>query len=177
MASDIELTAETDGVDRSTVVEALRSTRTGISEQSPVSSGFHEAAVIADEKSVTVRVQGHDGEWSKETETTLRSAVGDIDGVDADSITVSGGADAPTEDTDDEGGADEEESDMEPEDEAVAADVEEIDGVGPQRAETLRAAGLDTVGAVIAGGLDALTAAGISEGVAEGILDAATDFS
>lgn len=174
MASDIEVTADVEGVTRADVVDALRSVRDGISNTSPVSAGFREAAVVASDESLTVRVQGHDGEWSQKSEAALKQAIAGVDGVQSIEVTE-GGYDGGVADTEP---ADDDDTTAEDGDEEdVAADVAEIDGVGPARAEELRAAGIETVGQVISGGVDGLIEAGLSDGVAENVLAAATDFS
>jgi len=52
--------------------------------------------------------------------------------------------------------------------------VEEITGVGSERADELRDAGIDTVEDVKMAGISGLVDAGISEGVAENIIEAAS---
>ncbi|MFB6136838.1 MAG: DEAD/DEAH box helicase [Halobacteriaceae archaeon] len=59
---------------------------------------------------------------------------------------------------------------------ADAVGLAAIDGVGAGRATTLADAGLTTPGDVVEAGVDGLVAAGLAEGVAERVRDAATDI-
>jgi len=55
----------------------------------------------------------------------------------------------------------------------AAVPLTAVDGVGPGRAEKLARGDLDSPAAVVDGGVDALTAAGIAEGVAERVVEQA----
>ena len=59
---------------------------------------------------------------------------------------------------------------------ADAVGLTAIEGVGAGRAKTLAAAGFRTPGAVVDAGVDRLSAAGLSESVAERVLDSARDL-
>ena len=59
---------------------------------------------------------------------------------------------------------------------ADAVGLTAIEGVGATRARTLAATGLETPEDVVEAGVDGLTAAGLSEGVAERVLEAARDL-
>lgn len=168
MASHIHVTASiSDEVTEAEVYEALRTIGNDqLSKKSPVTAQLREASVATGEDCLDLRVQGHDGEWSKTTQETITRTLAGIDGVDAHSVEVtSGGYDSGEalggDDTEDEDGEDD------------SADVETIDGVGAGRAETLRDAGIETVADVIDGGAEALVEAGLSEGVAENIVESA----
>lgn len=56
-----------------------------VSQSSPISGGAPEAATVltgSDGESVIgVRVEGHDGEWTKTSERALKSAVKSVEGV------------------------------------------------------------------------------------------------
>lgn len=175
MASDIEVRADAEGVSRADVREALDAARDGVSPPSPVSPGFPEVAVVARDDSVVVRVQGHDGTWSQETEATLTQVLAGVDGVDPTTVeVVEGGADVP--DADEQPSPDTDDADADDADDAATdygtaidadAPVTVIDGIGPGRQETLASAGITTVGDVREAGLDGLVDAGIPGGVAE----------
>lgn len=78
--------AVADGVGRADIAAALESvTGDDLTEKSPVTAGVPEAAItlITEQagKYVEVRVEGHDGEWSKTSMDAIRSAVLSVDGV------------------------------------------------------------------------------------------------
>lgn len=161
MAATLRIRASTDGtLDKADVYGPLRAIPADeLSESSPVSPRCREVAVATGDGWVELRVGGHDGEWSHLTQDTLRQTLAGIDGVDAASIDVEGGVDA-----DAAAGDESDESDGQ-------TDVSEITGVGPQRAEELRDAGLSTVSAVLDAGVEGLVDVGISDGVAANIIE------
>lgn len=183
MASDIEVTATitTDDFSVGDVYDAMRLRGDDISETSPISPGLREAAVVAGDDSLTLRVQGHDGEWSKQSQEALVDSLAHAPGVDGATVEVtSGGYAGASEDdqdgdgepvTEDDGDDGDEPDADEEEEEEAAPGVETIDGVGADRAETLKEAGIETVDDVIDVGADGLVEAGISEGVAENIVE------
>jgi hypothetical protein len=85
MAERLEHTYSTDGtVAVGDIREALSDVSgDGVSESSPITAGVPEAGIVPDSKtSVTLVVSGHDGTWTKTSETALRRAVKSVDGVD-----------------------------------------------------------------------------------------------
>jgi hypothetical protein len=84
MAERLEHTYSTDGpVAVGDIREALSDVSDDdVSESSPITAGVPEAGVVPDSKtSVTLVVSGHDGTWTKTSETALRRAVKSVDGV------------------------------------------------------------------------------------------------
>lgn len=79
----LELVFETDGeLSKSDVRSSLRGLSDDeLTKTSPVTEGGSELAVVVTGGSVTVREEGHDGEWSKTSETAVRRAVQSVDGV------------------------------------------------------------------------------------------------
>lgn len=84
MAQDLYHEYSTTGsVSRSDVRDALSGlTDDDITESSPITAGAAEVGVETRDGTVIVRVSGHEGEWSKTSETALRRAVVGVDGVD-----------------------------------------------------------------------------------------------
>lgn len=189
MAVDLHVqAAKTPAVSKADVYAALRSIGSdALSAESPVSAQLREAFVATRPESVTVRVEGHAGEWSQESQQTLVRTLAGIDGVDAATIEiVAGGYDETTET--DEAASESGESESEegetgetatregdrPPEETGRLGVEEIDGVGQSRSEALRAAGIETVDDLLEAGVDGLVEeAEVSEGVAENIIEQA----
>lgn len=175
MASDIRIEASTDGsVTKGDVYAALREIDpTDLSKKSPVTNQIREAYVAVGDAGIAVKVEGHDGEWSRSSQNALTHTLAGIGGVDSQSVEVaSGGYESDTPQYDQEGDGAPIPEDDDDEDEK-SPDVSAIDGVGPSRAEQLRDAGIETVDDVIDGGADALVEAGISEGVADNIVESA----
>lgn len=163
MASHIHVTASiAEDVTEANVYSALRQVgREQLSQKSPVSAQLREASVVTHEETLILRVEGHDGEWSRTSQDTITDTLAGIDGVEAESVEViSGGYEQ------DDGDEDDSEDEDSP-------DVETITGVGSGRAETLRDAGIETVADVIDAGAEGLVEAGLSEGVAENIVESA----
>lgn len=78
----LEHTYEADGVDRSEVRSALSElTDDDVSESSPVTAGGSELAVVVADGELIIREGGHDGEWTKTSETAVRRAVSTVNGV------------------------------------------------------------------------------------------------
>lgn len=170
MASEIEVTANvtTDDLSIGDVYDGMRLGGDDISKKSPITPGLREVAATIGEDTLTLRVQGHSGQWSKTSQEALTDALAEVDGVDGSTIEVEGGFKADSEVTIDPPEDDEDEDEG---DENDVADVSEIDGVGELRAEALREAGIETVDDVIDIGAEGLIEAGISEGVAENIVE------
>lgn len=177
MASHIYVAGEKDAsVSKSDIYEALRAIgRDQLSQKSPVTAQLNEATVGTREQSFSVTVEGHSGEWSRSSQDALLKALINIDGVDGDSVeVVSGGYEAQERYSQEADGAPVTEEDgAEEDDEPDGDDVSEIDGVGPARAEQLKEAGIETTSDVLNVGVSGLVEAGISEGVAENIVERA----
>lgn len=97
MASALEHTYEasprTNRADIRAQLDAL--SEDDISVSSPISAGGRKVAIgtiDTDEWTVTVRVEGHDGDWTKTSEEALRKAVQRATGV-GDLIDADGGYD------------------------------------------------------------------------------------
>lgn len=161
MASDIRVRgSKQPDVTKAALYAALRGVASAdISAASPVSSGIREGAVRTSGDGFVFVVEGHDGEWSEESQAAILDALDSVPGVAVE--TVEGGHE-PAVDDDDTADA-EADSDDDP---AVST----IPGVGPGRAKTLREAGIETVSAVRTAGVSGLVDAGIPEGVASNIL-------
>lgn len=171
MASNIEIRAETtDTLQRRDVAAALRNvTDADLSEKSPVSEQLREVAVVMHDGYLLARVGGHSGEWSQTSEEAVVNALESVEGVSGASV-VDGGFDTPpAESEDDDEPADDEMDD--PNDDTVP--VSQIDGVGESRADQLEDAGIETAEDAIDAGVDGLTDAGFSEGVAANIVEQA----
>lgn len=133
-----------------------------VSEQSPItSSGDAIAAVIRDD-SIVVRVEGHEGEWSEQSQTAVLRALERMDGIGEAEVTAGG-----YEKADDADEADEDED----ADEAVT-DVSEVTGVGPDRTEQLKGAGIETAEQLAAAEPSDLP---LSGGVAKKVITAAEE--
>lgn len=172
MASHIRIEADADdAVSKADVYDALRGIDPAdLSTQSPVSNQLPEAFVAIGAGGIAVKVDGHEGEWSRSTEQAVTRTLAGIDGVDAQSVSVvAGGFESDAVEQDDEAG----DAGTDDEGDEDAEGVETITGVGPGRADTLRAAGIQTVDDVLDVGVDGLVAAGIPEGVAENIVEQA----
>lgn len=94
MASTIEVTADTDS---SFSRPALRAALDGITDDdvsvsSPVTDGAPEAAIDhnRDDGVVHVRVEGHDGDFTKTSQQALVSAVRSVDGATDPTVTDGG---------------------------------------------------------------------------------------
>lgn len=78
----LEHTYEVGEVDRAAVRDALSGlTDDDVTVSSPVTAGGLELAVEVGEGVLVVREEGHDGEWSKTSESAVRKAVESVDGV------------------------------------------------------------------------------------------------
>lgn len=170
MAQNIEVEAPlTDpSITRSDVSDSLDQVD-DVSDSSPISAGVGEAAVIVKADSVVIRIQGHDGEWSEQSETALLRGLERVDGVGSAEV-VSGGHEPgqegaqEAEESEADGEADESDGD----DESVP--VEEMSNVGTSRAQLLRSKGIETKADAEEAGVEGLAEAGISPGIAERIL-------
>jgi hypothetical protein len=54
-----------------------------ISQSSPITAGVPEAGIVITQDTVIVTVEGHEGDWTKTSETALRRAVKSVDDVEA----------------------------------------------------------------------------------------------
>lgn len=163
MASNIEVSAGLSDDAAIPSVGEVYAALSGLdaSEASPISSGGDEIAVSVRGDSLVARVQGHDGEWSEQSQRSLLRTLEAIDGVTGAEV-VAGGHDA---------GEDESAGEAAGDDETTPATS--LSGVGSGRGETLADAGIETVADVSEAGVDGLVEAGISEGVAENLVDEA----
>jgi hypothetical protein len=97
MASHIEVTADVDdSFERAALCEELSAlTDDDVSQSSPITAGAPEAGIAHNrvESVVTVRVEGHGGDWTKTSMDALTTAVRRVDGVLDVSVT-DGGYDA-----------------------------------------------------------------------------------
>lgn len=104
MTSRLEVVFEADGVSRRDVRAALEGlTDDDLSVSSPISPGGREAGVAIEDGDVVVRVEGHDGDWTRKSTRAVVSAVESVDGV-VESAGVDGGYNDPG---DSEDGSDE----------------------------------------------------------------------
>lgn len=62
-----------------------------VSNSSPVSSGVPEASIVVGDGAAHVRVEGHDGDFTKTSERALLSALGDVDGAAGSADVAAGG--------------------------------------------------------------------------------------
>lgn len=71
------------GVTRQAIRQALAGlTDDDLSNSSPVTPGVPEAGIEIADGTVHLRVQGHDGDWTKTSEQAVISAIEDADGVE-----------------------------------------------------------------------------------------------
>jgi len=83
MASNITLTFDAPGAGYTDVREALSGlTDDDVSVSSPISEGGSEAAVVVDGNTIEVRVDGHEGDWTKKSQNGVVSAIEAVDGVE-----------------------------------------------------------------------------------------------
>lgn len=97
MASNITVSATV--TDASTTVGDVRAelrtiTDGDLTEKSPVTAGIGEAGVTIDESDsglhLNLRVEGHEGEWSKTSMDAVTRAVGRVGGVEDVTVTDGG---------------------------------------------------------------------------------------
>lgn len=70
------------GVQKPAVRNALSLlTNDDVSVGSPISAGASEVAIVIEDGDVVVRVEGHDGDWTRTSEETLRKVIEGVDGV------------------------------------------------------------------------------------------------
>lgn len=162
MASNIEVEADLrEGASVPSVGEVYQQlTGLDVSESSPISPNASEAAVVVRGDSLVARVQGHEGEWSGQSEQAVLRAIEGIDGVTGAEVVAGGHEQTETETETETGDAAE----------AKTTPATSLSGVGPGRGETLAEAGIETVADVTEAGVDGLVEVGISEGVAENIV-------
>jgi hypothetical protein len=91
--------AASESVSYGDVRSALRAIEDDdVSKNSPISEGASEVGLTVEEADgdhsalVTVRVEGHEGEWTKTSERALKSAVQSVEGV-GELVEKSGGYD------------------------------------------------------------------------------------
>lgn len=163
MASNIEVEADLrEGATVPSVGEVYQQlTGLDVSEASPISPNGGEVAVVVRGDSLVARVQGHDGEWSEQSEVALLRGLEGVAGVSGAEVVAGGHEESETPETEPEtdGAA-----------EAETTPATSLSGVGPGRGETLEEAGIETVADVVEAGVDGLVEVGISEGVAENIV-------
>lgn len=95
MAQRLHHEYQTDGaVTAGMVRDAVSSlTEDDITNTSPITAGGSEVGIEVDGTALHVRVEGHEGDWSKTSEDALRRAVEGVDGVE-ELTTAEGGYEA-----------------------------------------------------------------------------------
>lgn len=101
-------------LDRQTVRSALDTIEADdLSQKSPVSVGVPEAGIEIGDDEVTVRIEGHSGDFSKTSEQALTSALAGLHDAAGEPEVVDGGYDTTTDSGDeDDGDAGEDDQDQ-----------------------------------------------------------------
>jgi len=91
MASHATFTFDAPGASYTDIRAALSGlTEDDVSVSSPISEGGSEAAVVVNGDTAEVRIDGHDGSWTKKSQKGVVSAIEAVDGVE-ECVSVDGG--------------------------------------------------------------------------------------